>query len=209
MFKSTSLEIGRIKDNNIAMSVLAYRRPALLSLALPGLGQLSQKRYPWAVGFFAVFVFVTLAEDVWWTLPCIALVAGLETLRSDRTVASKDRTRKIAYGSIGALGLLCWVGFFGVHFFSLGGNMRINEDVDALRAVFRRCQTVHQGDDPTILNCVQFDPDALMKDPWGTSYDISLRDGTFEVRSLGRDKILGSDDDYVYTLFHKSEKGGE
>lgn len=92
------------------MSALSQYAPALLSFFLPGLGQLSQKRYVGAMGFFGVFVWATTARYPFVTVPLLAVIAALETLRFPQLGRNMTPGLRIAYGMMGGLGFLCWFG---------------------------------------------------------------------------------------------------
>lgn len=187
------------------MEILHTRAPALLSFSLPGLGQLSQQRYPWAVGFFAAFVFGIAFFGAWWAIPLLAVIAGLETMRSPRTGGLKDRGRQVAYGVVGALGLLCWFGYVSTYFLPIGLQVQLNDQVDTARAVFRRCRAAHLSDDAAAIRCLKADSASEVQDPWGGRYDFFYTRGVFDMRSSGPDKTVGTADDLVYSLFQRDE----
>jgi hypothetical protein len=191
------------------MDLLQIRAPALLSFSLPGLGQLSQQRYPWAVGFFAAFVFSIAVLGAWWTIPFLALLAGLETMRSPRTGGFTDRPRQMAYGIVGALGLICWFGYTSSYLLPGALQAQLNDQVDTVRAAFRRCRAFHAADGNAVLKCLKADSASGAVDPWGRPYDFVYSQGVFEMRSGGPDKSMGTGDDLVYSLFQREEGHSE
>jgi hypothetical protein len=177
----------------------------MLSFCLPGLGQLSQGRVPWAVGFFAVFVFVIAFLGFWWLIPLLAMGAGLETMRSPRTGGLEDRPRQVAYSAVGALGLLCWFGYVSTYFMPIGLQVQLNNQIDDIRAVFRRCVAARPAQESDALTCLKADSATDVADPWGSPYRFVYSKGVFEVRSAGPDKQVGTADDLVYSLFQREE----
>jgi hypothetical protein len=91
------------------MHFLERHTAAVLSFSLPGLGQLSQKRYLAAVAFFSVFTLTSTGVYSLWALPLTAFLSALETLRWEKPRVLGKGLR-IAYGVVGALGLFWWFG---------------------------------------------------------------------------------------------------
>lgn len=169
---------------------------AYLSFFLPGLGQLSQKRYAYAVAFFLTFIGSTIFSRVWWVTPVIALLSGVETFRFPGAQIPSDRKLKVSYSLVASIGFLAWFSYFGNTFFPLAKLMTTNEDVQAIRNGFRQClgtTPTPQKEGTCLIAAV-----GSKTDPWGTAYAVGVGDGLLEIRSAGPDRKMGTDDDMFY-----------
>lgn len=169
---------------------------AYLSFFLPGLGQLSQKRYAYAIAFFLTFIGSTIFSRVWWVTPLIALLSGIETFRFPDAQLPADRKLKASYSIVASIGFLAWFSYFGNTFFPLAKQMTANDDVQAIRTGFRQCL----GAEPTAqkASACLISAAGSKTDPWGTVYAVGLGDGVLEIRSAGPDRRMGTDDDLFY-----------
>lgn len=177
------------------------RIPSLLSFCLPGLGQLSQQRYPWAVGIFSAFIFCILVLGFWWLIPFMALAAGFETFRSSSTGAMREPSRRTAYGAVAALGFLAWASYVAIQMLPVRYQVDLTDDIGRIRAVYRRCHALPGMSEEGAMECFQRETLSAYRDPWGTHYDIGAKSGVFEIRSAGPDRMQGTADDLVYPLF--------
>lgn len=155
---------------------------AVLSFALPGLGQLAQKRLAFSFAFFGAFV--AALSYGWWAVPLVALVSGLEALRMPRST----QTFGPAYGVVGGVALVAWVSAFFLPLLPL--KMAMNEDVERIMKEVMRCVSVEK--------CPLTEPTRNLRDPWGRPYGVSPRGEHFEVRSSGPDGVSGTVDDAVF-----------
>lgn len=174
------------------------KAPALLSFFLPGLGQLAQKRYVWAVGFFLPFAIVTALRVSPWLVPLIAIASGLETLRFPNLGQITDKNLRYAYGAVGGIGFLAWFSLVASIVLPFGRNVHVNRDVEYIRFAFKSCYSPHASNNEVVLACIRNGKSSTLTDPWGTPYYFDFADGTFEIRSLGRDKQMRTEDDLVY-----------
>lgn len=189
--------------------------PALLSLGLPGLGQLYQKRFPAAFVFFAAFLGALsgLHSSRWIAtiglfgasalLWAIALCAGLEALRRDRESSDPPSpSRGIAYLLTASCGFLFWFGEAGIGLLPYQASMRVSIDVERLVREIQLC-TQKRGAPPEALErCERFSTLPRI-DPWGEPYRYVLSDSErFELASAGEDRRWGSADDRIYRFRH-------
>ena len=176
------------------------KRPeALLSFALPGLGQLAQKRFFVSGFFFFLFAALIAWSRYAWLLPMLALIAGAETLRVPSMPVSDVKLRR-AYGAVGALGLLCWVVYAVSALSPLGAQARLQHDVETIRREYLACKRSGLQSDNAVWVCL----DSRMGDevdPGGTSYELSVAEGYFVIRSNGPDKVAGTADDLFFRTF--------
>lgn len=101
--------------------------PALLSFFLPGLGQLWQRRFVWACGFFFAFVALSTGRLYWVCIPALALASGFETLRVPSPVLIRTRAQNWGYAFLGALGFLCWIGILSSWILSAWAGVPLEE----------------------------------------------------------------------------------
>ncbi len=176
------------------------KAPALLSFFLPGLGQLAQQRYLWAVGFFLPFAIATALRLSVWVIPVIALAAGLETLRFPNRGVISDKRLRYAYGAVGGIGFLAWFSLVAFVALPFGRNAHLNRDVEYIRSAFKSCYSPHASSTDVVLACVRNGKASRLTDPWGTAYQLGFSEGIFEIRSLGKDKQARTEDDLVYRM---------
>jgi hypothetical protein len=155
---------------------------ALLSFALPGLGQLAQKRLASGLAFFAAFV--AAISFGWWMVPIVALLSGLDTLRVPRD----SQALGPAYGVVGGVALLAWVTAFFLELLPLG--RAVNEDVERIAKELTQCTSLE--------SCVLSEPAQKLRDSWGRPYQVFPRGAHFEIRSLGPDGEAKTADDSVF-----------
>ncbi len=173
---------------------------AYLSFFLPGLGQLSQRRFAYAIAFFLTFISSTLLSQVWWLTPFIALLSGIETFRFPGAQMPGDRRLKISYSIVASIGFLAWFTYLGNTFFPLAKQMTANEDVQAIRIGFRQCV----GADRTPQKAAAcLHSGGGRRDPWGSEYALGWGEGVLEIHSAGPDRQMGTDDDLFYRNHEK------
>jgi hypothetical protein len=180
------------------MSKLSAFAPAFLSVALPGLGQVAQKRYLPSVGFFLAFLMGMSFAALWWWVPIVALAAGIDALRMKAFERVWDRKLQVAYGVVGGLGLLSWLGLLSMRFTPVGVQMQINQDIERFEAVVKQCSVTSGSAREAVLACLNQSPEAPLRDPFGNPYVFSLQPERLELRSLGLDGKSGTEDDWIY-----------
>lgn len=166
----------------IIRSVPRLPTAAILSFALPGLGQLAQKRIGVGLGFFGAFL--AALSFGWWAVPLVALLSGGETLR----FSSAPQTFGAAYGVVGGVGLLAWVTALFLQLLPLG--MGMNQDAERIIKEVMQCVSVE--------SCALSEATQRLQDPWGRPYEVLARGEHFEVRSSGPDGQSGTPDDAVF-----------
>lgn len=163
----------------------------LLSLGLPGLGQLFQQRYVASVFYFSFFAaaLIGVHSAVWtarvgvffasFAVWFVALAAARDAFRANRraTREAAPKVRNAAYLLTAAVGFLLWSIETTFGFLPYGTPLKVASDV----------QRIARGETAPSL------------DPWGVDYrKQDLGDGTFEVRSCGPDRSCGTEDDYKF-----------
>ncbi|MBY0369386.1 type II secretion system protein GspG [bacterium] len=182
------------------------KRPdALLSFSLPGLGQLAQKRPAAALAFFFAFAILLSIARQFWMVPLLCVAAGLETLRFP-LAQFPDKNLRRAYGFVAGLGFLSWMSLSASYFLPLRTQSSLAQDVERLREDYFNCRRIGAQSDAAALYCLKSGPSAGLVDPWGHSYELSLSDGFFLIRSLGPDGQSGTADDSLYRTFLKSSE---
>lgn len=182
--------------------------PAVLSLLLPGLGQLFQSRYPKAIGFFTLFAAVGWKlPHSRWLIPFIALAAGWEAFQEEKHLMaigaaekSIEKRRYYSFAAVAVVGAVSWLFYVGTFFLPIGSFLEIEGDANRIAAWVRACRE-HRAQYPlTLAECGSPPPEKQYRplDPWGGAYEYSTRSDGFEIRSWGRDKRRNTEDDFVF-----------
>lgn len=177
--------------------------PAAFSFCLPGLGQLYQGRQAPAVLLFAAFIGLCFLSFGRYLLPAMAILAAFEaflkTPDGSRAVA-RSRRRVTLYGSVGVIGLLAWMGVASPVFLPVGALLEVQQSADTLSKGIQRCQASLGRRPAKIADCPSLVAERL-NDPWGTAFEYLPTDRGFQLISRGRDRQLGTSDDFRFT-FH-------
>ena len=188
------------------------------SFALPGLGQVYQRRYSaGAVFFFSFIAFITISPD-YHLLPLLALVAGLETRRfraasdtagalaqlawskkfEDKYAPRLNKARIPIFTFVGSLGLAAWMTLFAPNLFPMQTQWKLNNQSEQLAGHVKRFRG-QKGKLPVAWEaCLPEAQRKLAVDPWGTVFRLTLDVDGFEIRSAGKDKTFGTVDDFSY-----------
>lgn len=170
--------------------------PGILSLLLPGLGQLYKKQNSRACLFFSAFLAFQLIPNTRMYLPIVLALAALEAFLTPTPPREVNRQKDVYYGAVALVGLLNWsLSYFPlVH--SVGYQMELNDRVPHIVKEIRECQTKEKRLAVDLAACVS---KANRIDPWGNPMRFTLvTEGGFEIRSAGPDKFIETSDDYVY-----------
>lgn len=194
------------------------RNAAILSLLLPGMGQVYQGHYRRGIALFAGFAILASITESRLLLPLAAILVAAEAFRGRRirlpkmtfdmpawatALAKKEQEspyRLWIYGIVASLGFCLWIGLVIPVLYPYSVQATINDQVDEL-ADWVRGYAAEHGSFPTKLS------DAIpanargkegLIDPWGTPYEYSTSSDGFEIQSAGPDKKMGTPDDYVF-----------
>ena len=198
---------------------------ATYSFLLPGLGQIYQGLYAKGACFFIVFSALNFTESGRFYSPLVALAAALEAYWTEKNREAPEQKalvpisdekgrvvlpwppgkqvslpeefqgRNLRFSLVGICGAVLWI--FSVYsaWLPLGDVLELQHRAERLAAAVRRYQT-ERGRLPERLDEIGAPVDR--KDPWGSPFDLRpTRDG-FELRSAGRDRQLGTEDDAVF-----------
>jgi hypothetical protein len=188
------------------------RTAATLSFLLPGLGQVYQQKYFLGGLVFAIFTALNFVPSLRLLLLPAALLAAWDTLRIPPTAVSTSaslstlaenkpqRQRLILFSIVGIFGFISWFLIFASPLLvPFRNQIEVNEQVERL-ATRVRAYEARQGQTPASLaQCVSpEEADGLLKDPWGTLFQLQASPDGFEIRSAGPDRTFGTKDDYSY-----------
>ena len=176
---------------------------------LPGLGQLYQGSHLLACGLFSIFIALSLFPGTRLIVPLVAFAASWEAFRRNNLsgggakveTPSHPGLRTFAFAAVGMIGFLAWMGWVSPAFLPVGTQMDINDQVDRLAAEIRACRKAQGSYPRTLEDCLSSRKSNVSPiDPWGSPYVYTLLPDGFELRSPGRDRKLGTEDDYIYRL---------
>lgn len=171
--------------------------PALLSLLLPGLGQLYQSRYVPSLVFFSLFLLAQFVQPLR-LAPLIPILACAEAIfrRSSFSPGTAPSSKNIFYAGVGLVGVVSWSFSYFPLIHPVGYQMEWNDRLPKIVGAVRECQKREGRLGIDFSRCVL---PPLSSDPWGNPLVFGLHtEGGFEIRSAGPDQTIHTGDDFIY-----------
>jgi len=171
--------------------------PAAFSFMLPGLGQVYQRRFLPGVLCFAGFTALSFLTPARSLLPVLAIGSALESFLSEKKkpATSPDvKPRLSLYAAVGMIGFLGWFSWVSPVFLPVGNLLDTQAQAEELARGIRGCRKSLGRLPAQLSDC----PGLSIRDNWGQNFYYGTDDRGFQIRSSGRDKQLGSEDDFVF-----------
>ncbi len=169
-----------------------------LSFLLPGLGQLFQQRFLIALLFFLLYIGVLTSSLRLWIFVPMA-VSAWEAQRLALAGKAQWNSRVLVYFFVGTVAFFSSFSLLAERALPYAEQGKISAIAEHLAEEIDQCAVQQKRMPHSLANALETCPQVKwQKDPWGNPFVYEMSAGGFEIRSLGRDGRVATEDDFVY-----------